>query len=82
MLVYDKNYIKAKVKKFNGMIKANLLDNEIPKENVHYTCIARITIDSFMKMEKKNYFIQKNASLFRRMQIQNLENKGDYIHKH
>ena len=37
------------------MIKTNFLDNEIPKENVHYACIACITIDSVMKMEKKNY---------------------------
>ena len=28
---------------------------KIPKENIHYTCIACITIDSVMKMDKKNY---------------------------
>ena len=28
-----------------------------PKENMHYTCIACITIDSVMKMDKK-YFPQ------------------------
>ena len=27
----------------------------MPKENVHYTCIAYITIDSVMKMKKMNY---------------------------
>ena len=27
----------------------------MPKEGVHYTCIACISIDSVMKMEKKNY---------------------------
>ena len=27
----------------------------MPKENMHYTCIACITIDSVMKMNKKNY---------------------------
>ena len=27
----------------------------MPKENEHYTYIACITIDSVMKMEKKNY---------------------------
>ena len=37
------------------MIKTNLLGDEVPKENRHYTCIACITIDSVMKMEKKNY---------------------------
>ena len=37
------------------MIKTNFLGDEIPKEDIHYTCIACITIDSVMKMEKKNY---------------------------
>ena len=66
MSVYDEQYIKAKVREFNGVIETNLLGNEVPKENEHYTCIAGITIDSVMKMEKK-----LSAGLFRRMQIQN-----------
>ena len=37
------------------MIKTNFLGDEIPKEDMHYTCIACITIDSVMRMEKKNY---------------------------
>ena len=37
------------------MIKTNFLGMEIPEENIHYTCIAFITIDSVMKMDKKNY---------------------------
>ena len=53
--VYDEKYIKAKVSEFNGAIKSNLLGDEVPKENKHYTCIACITIDSVMRMEKKNY---------------------------
>ena len=55
MPVYDKQYIKAKVWEFNGVIKTNFLSDEVPKENEHYTCIACITIDSVMRMEKKNY---------------------------
>ena len=55
MPVYDKKYIKAKVREFNGVIKTNFLGNEIPKESMHYTCITCITIDSVMRMEKKNY---------------------------
>ena len=27
----------------------------MPKENMHYTCIACITTDSVMRMDKKNY---------------------------
>ena len=50
-----KKYIKAKVREFNGEIKTNFLGDGIPKEDMHYICIACITIDSVMKMEKKNY---------------------------
>ena len=53
--VYDEKYIKAKLREFNGVIKTNFLGDEVPKENEHYTCIACITIDSVMRMEKKNY---------------------------
>ena len=37
------------------MVKTNFLGDRVPKENMHYTCLACITIDSVMKMEKKNY---------------------------
>ena len=55
MPVYDEKYIKVKVREFNGVIKTKFLSDEVPKENEHYTCIACITIDSVMKMEKKSY---------------------------
>ena len=55
MTVYDEKYMKAKVREFNGVIKTNFLSDEVPKENEHYTCIPCITIDSVMRMEKKNY---------------------------
>ena len=53
--VHDKKYIKTKVKEYDGVIKTNFLGNDVPKENKHYTCIACITIDSVMRMAKKNY---------------------------
>ena len=53
--VYDEKYIKAKVRGFNGVIKTNFLADKIPKKSVHFDCIACITIDSVMGMEKKNY---------------------------
>ena len=49
MPVYDEIYIKAKVREFNGVIKTNLLGGKVPKENMHYTCMACITIDSVME---------------------------------
>ena len=53
--VYHEKYLKTKVREFDGVIKTNFLGNGVPKENMHYTCIAFITIDSVIKMEKKNY---------------------------
>ena len=53
--VYDQKYLKAKVREFDDVIKTNFLDNDMPKENMHYTCIACITIDCVMRMNKKNY---------------------------
>ena len=53
--VYDETYIKAKVREFDGKIKTNFLGNDMAKENMHYTCIACITIDSVMIIDKKNH---------------------------
>ena len=64
MPVYDEEYIKAKVREFNGVVKTNFLGNEIQKKNVHYTCIVCITIDSVMRIEKRiiHKFIHKNVN--------------------
>ena len=53
--IYEQKYLKAKIREFYGVIKTNFLDNDMPKENMHYTCIACITIDSVMKIDKKNH---------------------------
>ena len=53
--IYENKYLKAKVREFNGNIKTNFLGNNLPKENTYYTCIACITIDSVLRMNKKNY---------------------------
>ena len=39
----------------NGVVNAIFPNYEIPKENVHYTCIAATIIDSVMKIDKTNY---------------------------
>ena len=51
--VYEYKYLKAKVREFDGMIKTNFWRNNMPKENMHYTCIACITIDSVFRIDKK-----------------------------
>ena len=53
--VYKDKYLKAKVREFDNVIKTNLLGDDMPKENMHYTCIACITIDSVMRIDKKNH---------------------------
>ena len=53
MPVYDEKYIKAEVREFNGVIKTSFWGDKIPKESVHHSCIACITIDSVMRKEKK-----------------------------
>ena len=51
--VYEYTYLKAKVREFDGVIKTNFLGNDMPKENMHYSCIACITIDSVVNIDKK-----------------------------
>ena len=37
------------------ILKQTSLSNGLPKENRYYKCIACITIDSVLRMNKKNY---------------------------
>ena len=49
--VYEYKYLKAKVRQFDGVINTNFLGDDMPKKNMHYTCIACITIDSILKID-------------------------------
>ena len=51
--VYKYQYLKAKVREFDDVIKINILGKGIPKENMYYSCIACITIDSVLRINKK-----------------------------
>ena len=53
--IYEQKYLKAKVREYDSVIKTNFLGNGVPKENMHDTCIGCLTIDSVMKISKKNY---------------------------
>ena len=53
--IYGNKCLKSKVRNFDGDIKTNFLGNDLLKENTYYTCIACITIDFIIKMNKKNY---------------------------
>ena len=47
--------MKAKIREFEGVIKTKFLGNDMPKEKMYYTCIACITIDYVMRMDRKNH---------------------------
>ena len=53
--IYDDKYIKLKVKASRSTINTLLSGNEIPKERVEYACIAYISVDSVLRVDKKNY---------------------------
>ena len=53
--IYDDSYIKTKVKTFSNIIKTLFSGDEIPKEKIEYSCIACISIDSVLKVDKKNF---------------------------
>ena len=53
--IYETKYLKAKVREYDREIRTNFLNNSTPKENTYYTCIACITNDSVMKVNKKIY---------------------------
>ena len=61
--VYEYKYLKAKVREFDGVIKTNFLGNGMPKENMYYTCITCITIDSVLRINLK----KSSTSLFRKV---------------
>ena len=52
---YEYKYLKTKVREFNGEIKTNFLNDGMPKENIHYSIIACVTIDSAINFNKKNH---------------------------
>ena len=53
--IYDEKYNKVKVKTFSEAINALFTVNNIPKEKIEYICIPVISVDSVLKVNKKNY---------------------------
>ena len=70
--IYEQKYLKAKVRECDAVIKTNFLGNHMPKENMYYTCIACATIDSVMKIDKKNHpqvFLEECKYRVKKMQM-------------
>ena len=81
--VCEYKYLKAKVRELNGIIKPNFLNNGMPKENMYYSCIACITIDSVKNFNKKNHqqvYLEEPKYSIKKMQMPkfiNTELKSD-----
>ena len=53
--IYDNQYIKTKVKTFSEVIKTLFDGDKIPEERIENNCLDCISIDSVLKIDKKNY---------------------------
>ena len=53
--VYNENYLKAKVKSYNGKINTNFHNNIMPKEGSDCICLSVILIDSVFRTSKNCY---------------------------
>ena len=53
--VYNENYLKAKIKSYNGKINTNFHNNEIPREDSQFICLSVILIDSVLRTGKSYY---------------------------
>ena len=65
------NISKSQGKRIWWQRKTNFLADEVPKENMHYICIACITIDSVMRMDKRTIrtFISKSTNTEQKIQM-------------
>ena len=53
--VYNENYLKAKVKFYNGKINTNFHNNKIPKEGSQFICLS-VILSSYVFRTGKNYY--------------------------
>ena len=53
--VYNKKYLKAKIKSYNGKINTNFHNNKIPKEGSQCICLSEILINSVFRTSKNYY---------------------------
>ena len=61
-LVYNKKYLKTKIKSCNGKINTNFHNDKIPKEDSVCIFLSLISIDSIYRTDNKYYpqvFLEK-----------------------
>ena len=54
-LVYNKKYLRAKIKFYDGNINTNIHNNEIPREGSQFIWLSVILTDSLFKTGKNYY---------------------------
>ena len=50
--IYNRKYLKAKIKSYNGKINTNFHNNKIPKVGSNFICLSVILIDSVFRTGK------------------------------
>ena len=55
--VYNKKYLRAKIKPYNGKINTNFHNNELPKKGSEFISLSVISIASIFRISK-NYCLQ------------------------
>ena len=53
--IHDDKYIKVKVKTFIEKINTFFTGNSSPKEKIEYICIPVISVDSVLRLDRKNH---------------------------
>ena len=53
--VYDKKYLKTKVKFYDGKVNKDFHGENIPKQGPHFMCLSIIVTDSICKMTNNFY---------------------------
>ena len=56
--IYNKKYIKTKIKIHKDKVYTNFENNKIPKDNEYFTCFFVILVDSILVNSDKKYYPQ------------------------
>ena len=54
-IVDNEKYIKTKIRMYEDRVINNFQDKKIPKENASYNCIALVSVDCVIRINKKYY---------------------------
>ena len=77
--VYGDNdkYIKTKIKMYEDRVNTNYQGKKVSKENVSYTCLSLIMLNSVIRVNKKYYpqtLLEESKYVVRKNKMENLIN--------